>query len=46
MIGGLTYNWIIFMILPLYVSLEKIDPRLLEASQDLYSATTAGSSAR
>ena len=27
-IGGLTYNWIIFMILPLYVSLEKIDPRL------------------
>ncbi|BBY77461.1 ABC transporter permease [Mycolicibacterium parafortuitum] len=39
-IGGLTYNWIIFMILPLYVSLEKIDPRLLEASKDLYSSTT------
>lgn len=38
-IGGLTYNWIIFMILPLYVSLEKIDPRLLEASRDLYSST-------
>jgi spermidine/putrescine transport system permease protein len=37
-IGGLTYNWIIFMILPLYVSLEKIDPRLLEASKDLYSS--------
>ena len=36
-IGGLTYSWIIFMILPLYVSLEKIDPRLLEASKDLYS---------
>jgi spermidine/putrescine transport system permease protein len=35
-IGGLTYNWIIFMILPLYVALEKIDPRLLEASRDLY----------
>ncbi|MGV1087517.1 MAG: ABC transporter permease [Mycobacterium sp.] len=35
-IGGLTYNWIIFMILPLYVSLEKIDARLLEASRDLY----------
>ena len=35
-VGGLTYNWIIFMILPLYVSLEKIDPRLLEASRDLY----------
>ncbi len=40
MIGGLTYNWIIFMILPLYVSLEKIDPRLLEASKDLYSSAT------
>lgn len=39
-IGGLTYNWIIFMILPLYVSLEKIDPRLLEASRDLYSSGT------
>ena len=39
-IGGLTYNWIIFMILPLYVSLEKIDPRLLEASRDLYSGGT------
>jgi spermidine/putrescine transport system permease protein len=37
-IGGLTYNWIIFMILPLYVSLEKIDPRLIEASRDLYSS--------
>lgn len=37
-IGGLTYNWIIFMILPLYVSLEKIDPRLIEASKDLYSS--------
>ena len=40
-IGGLTYNWIIFMILPLYVSLEKIDPRLLEASKDLYSSNAA-----
>ncbi len=38
--GGLTYNWIIFMILPLYVSLEKIDPRLIEASRDLYSSNT------
>ncbi len=37
-IGGLTYNWIIFMILPLYVSLEKIDTRLLEASRDLYAS--------
>ena len=37
-VGGLTYNWIIFMILPLYVALEKIDPRLLEASRDLYGS--------
>ncbi len=37
-IGGLTYNWIIFMILPIYVSLEKIDARLLEASRDLYAS--------
>lgn len=37
-VGGLTYNWIIFMILPLYVSLEKIDSRLLEASRDLYAS--------
>jgi len=44
-IGGLIYNWIIFMILPLYVSLEKIDPRLLEASRDLY-ATNARSLAK
>jgi spermidine/putrescine transport system permease protein len=36
-IGGLTYNWIVFMILPLYVSLEKIDARLLEVSKDLYA---------
>jgi spermidine/putrescine transport system permease protein len=39
-IGGLVYNWIIFMILPLYVSLEKIDPRLIEATKDLYSSNT------
>lgn len=37
-IGGLIYNSMTFMILPLYVSLEKIDPRLLEASKDLYSS--------
>ncbi len=39
-IGGLIYNWVIFMILPLYVSLEKIDPRMLEASRDLYSSSS------
>lgn len=36
-IGGLTYNFLPFMILPIYVSLERIDPRLMEASRDLYS---------
>lgn len=36
-VGGLTYNFIPFMILPIYVSLEKIDARLIDAAQDLYS---------
>lgn len=36
-IGGLVYNFLPFMLLPLYVSLEKIDPRLIEASHDLYA---------
>lgn len=39
-IGGLVYNFLPFMVLPIYVSLEKIDPRLLEASRDLYSTPT------
>ena len=36
-IGGLTYNFLPFMVLPLYVALEKIDPRLVDAARDLYS---------
>lgn len=36
-VAGLTYNFLPFMILPLYTSLEKIDPRLNEAAADLYS---------
>jgi spermidine/putrescine transport system permease protein len=40
-IGGLTYNFLPFMILPIYVSLEKVDPRLVDAAQDLYSTSTA-----
>jgi spermidine/putrescine transport system permease protein len=36
-IAGLTYNFLPFMILPLYVALEKIDGRLLEAAGDLYA---------
>ncbi len=35
-ITGLTYNFLPFMTLPLYASLERIDPRLVEAAQDLY----------
>ena len=35
-IGGLTYTFLPFMILPIYVSLEKIDRRLVEAAADLY----------
>ena len=38
-IGGLTYNFLPFMILPIYVSLEKIDLRLVDAAKDLYSGT-------
>jgi spermidine/putrescine transport system permease protein len=37
-ITGLTYNFLPFMVLPLYASLEKIDPRLLEAGNDLYAS--------
>jgi spermidine/putrescine transport system permease protein len=39
-VGGLTYNFLPFMILPIYVSLEKIDRRLVEAAADLYSTPT------
>ncbi|MER6997999.1 ABC transporter permease [Streptomyces sp. NPDC000410] len=36
-VTGLTYNFLPFMILPLYTSLERIDPRLHEAAGDLYA---------
>jgi spermidine/putrescine transport system permease protein len=36
-VTGLTYNFLPFMVLPLYASLEKVDPRLIEAASDLYS---------
>jgi spermidine/putrescine transport system permease protein len=36
-VTGLTYNFLPFMVLPLYASLEKIDLRLIEAGKDLYS---------
>ena len=35
-IAGITYNFLPFMILPLYASLERVDPRLVEAANDLY----------
>ena len=40
-IGGLTYNFLPFMILPIYVALEKIDFRLTESASDLYATPRA-----
>jgi spermidine/putrescine transport system permease protein len=37
-VAGITYNFLPFMALPLYVSLEQIDQRLVEAAQDLYAS--------
>ncbi len=39
-VSGITYNFFPFMALPLYVSLEQIDPRMLEAAKDLYASST------
>jgi spermidine/putrescine transport system permease protein len=36
-VAGITYNFLPFMTLPLYVALEKIDKRLIEAAEDLYA---------
>jgi spermidine/putrescine transport system permease protein len=36
-VTGITYNFLPFMILPLYAALDKIDPRLAEAGADLYA---------
>ncbi|MEV5753128.1 ABC transporter permease [Actinoallomurus sp. NPDC052308] len=36
-VAGLTYNYLPFMVLPIYVALERVDPRLIEAAQDLYA---------
>jgi spermidine/putrescine transport system permease protein len=41
-ISGLSYNFLPFMVLPLYASLEKIDPRLIEAAGDLYASPWRG----
>ena len=37
-VAGITYNFLPFMALPVYVSLEQIDARLLEAAEDLYAS--------
>jgi spermidine/putrescine transport system permease protein len=39
-VAGITYNFLPYMALPLYVSLEQIDERLLEAAKDLYASPT------
>ncbi len=36
-VAGLTYNFLPFMTLPIYASLERLDLRLVEAGQDLYA---------
>jgi spermidine/putrescine transport system permease protein len=38
-IAGLTYNFLPFMVLPLYANLERLDLRLIEAAKDLYSSS-------
>jgi spermidine/putrescine transport system permease protein len=37
-IAGLVYNFLPFMLLPIYVALERVDPTLLEAAGDLYAS--------
>lgn len=41
-VAGLTYNFLPFMTLPLYSSLDRIDPRLIEAANDLYARPFTG----
>src|SRR5438477_175548 len=38
-IAGITYNFLPFMVLPIYASLERIDESLIEASKDLYASS-------
>ena len=45
-IAGLTYNFLPFMILPIYASIERLDMRLIEAAKDLYASSTPGIPAR
>ncbi len=41
-IAGIVYNFLPFMVLPLYASIDKIDHRLIEASSDLYANPFVG----
>ena len=41
-VAGLTYNFLPFMVLPLYASIDKIDGRLIEAASDLYANPVVG----
>ena len=45
-IGGLVYGYLGFMILPIYASLERMDPALIEAGKDLYGTPRADLLAR
>jgi len=38
-VAGLTYNFLPFMVLPIYANLERLDVRLIEAAQDLYASS-------
>jgi spermidine/putrescine transport system permease protein len=38
-IAGITYNFLPFMVLPIYASLERIDEGLIEAAKDLYASS-------
>jgi ABC-type spermidine/putrescine transport system permease subunit II len=40
-LGGLTYSYFPFMVLPIYAALEALDPRLIEAGKDLYGGRTS-----
>jgi len=39
-VGGLVYNFLPFMVLPIYVALERVDRQLLEAASDLFASRT------
>jgi len=39
-VAGLTYNFLPFMLLPIYANLERLDGRLIESAQDLYSSSS------